>query len=136
MLYRTHVKKEDRTPTKSDAPMPFTSSEQFQAVVITITGKFLGSVEGPRFKEMLDGYKDAGKRQMVIDLSNAEMMDSTGIGVLIGGLTSMRNVGGDIVLAGLKKRLRNIFLMTRLLGSVFTDYETVEEALASFETAE
>ena len=37
--------------------MPFSTSEQYQAVVFQITGKFLGSIEGPAFKEKLEELK-------------------------------------------------------------------------------
>ncbi len=112
--------------------MPFKAREHDDAVVFGITGKFLGSIDGPSFRDSLQGFKEAGVKKVVIDLSGADMMDSSGIGAMIAGLTSMRNAGGDMCLAALKKRIRNVFLMTRLLGSVFEDYETVDEALASF----
>ena len=120
------------TLIKQEAPMPFKAREQDGAVVLEISGKFLGSVDGPSFRETLQGYKEAGVNKVVIDLSKADLMDSSGIGEMISGLTSMRNAGGDMRLAALQKRIRNVFLMTRLLGSVFEDHETVDEALASF----
>ena len=112
--------------------MPFKAREQDDAVIVEITGKFLGSIDGPSFRRTLQEHKERGVKKVVIDLSKADLMDSSGIGEMIAGLTSMRNAGGDMRLAGLKKRIRNVFLMTRLLGSVFQDYETVDEALASF----
>ena len=113
--------------------MPFNTKEHGDAVVFELTGKFLGSIDGPSFKRTLHEYKDNGIKKVVIDFSKADLMDSSGIGEMIASLTTMRNAGGDMCLAALKKRIRNVFLMTRLLGSVFEDYETVEEALASFE---
>ena len=113
--------------------MPFKAREQDDVVIFEITGKFLGSVDGPSFKETLDGYKEGGVKKVVVDLSKADLMDSSGIGAMIAGLTSMRNAGGDMRLAALKKRIRNVFLMTRLLGSVFEEYETLDETIASFE---
>ena len=112
--------------------MSFKAREQDDAIIFEITGKFLGSIDGPSFKRSLQGYKESGVKKVVIDLSKADLMDSSGIGEMIAGLTSMRNAGGDMRLAALRKRIRNVFLMTRLLGSVFQDYETVDEALASF----
>lgn len=114
--------------------MPFSVNEEYHAVVVEIKGKFLGSVEGPAFKEALNELKEAGKTYVVVDLSKTDFMDSSGIGTLISGLTTMRKAGGDIRLAGMEKRIKSVFLITRLLGPVFDDYETVEEALASFET--
>ena len=113
--------------------MPFKTTERGDVVIFEITGKFLGSVDGPAFRETLQRYKKGGTKKAVVDLSGADLMDSSGIGEMIAGLTSMRNAGGDMRLAALKKRIRNVFLMTRLLGEVFEDYETVDEAVASFE---
>ena len=96
-----------------------------------ITGKFLGSVEGPAFKDTLEELKDSGKTKVVIDLSKADFMDSSGIGALIGALTTMKKVDGDVKLAGMKERIKNLFLLTRLLGPVFEDFDTVEEAAAA-----
>lgn len=108
-------------------------NERYHATVIEITGKFLGSVDGPKFREILDELKEEGKTQVVIDLGQTEFMDSSGVGVLISGLTTMRKAGGDMRLANLKKRIRNLFVMTHLLGPVFENYESVEEAAQSFE---
>ena len=111
--------------------MPFSTKEKSQAVIIKITGKFLGSVEGPAFKDTLEELKDSGKTKVVIDLSKADFMDSSGIGALIGALTTMKKVDGDVKLAGMKERIKNLFLLTRLLGPVFEDFDTVEEAAAA-----
>jgi len=112
--------------------MPFSTSEKYQAVVISITGNFLGSIEGPAFKEKIEELKEAGKTRVVIDLSKADFMDSSGIGTLIGALTSIKKAGGDMKLARMKERIKNLFLLTRLLGPVFDDYDSVEEAAKSF----
>jgi len=112
--------------------MSFNVQEYYYATVIEISGKFLGSLEGPKFKETLKDLKENGKTKIVIDLSKTDFMDSSGIGELIGGLTSMTKVGGDVRLASIEKRIKNLFLITRLLGPVFKDYETVDDALASY----
>ncbi|MCZ6757280.1 MAG: STAS domain-containing protein [Bacteroidetes bacterium] len=111
--------------------MPFKTRESYEAIVFELTGKFLGSIEGPAFKEKLEELKDAGKTKIVIDLSKADFMDSSGIGTLIGALTTMRKAGGDVKLACMKERIKNLFLLTRLLGPVFEDFDTVEDAAAS-----
>ncbi len=116
--------------------MAFTVRELYKAVVVQITGKFLGSIEGQPLKDKIDELAEAGQKRIIIDLSNTEFMDSTGIGILIGSLTSVRRAGGDMKLAGMEKRIRNVFLMTRLLEGVFEDYETVQEAANSFAPSE
>lgn len=114
--------------------MSINVQDRYQATVVEIKGKFLGSVDGPEFKEKLDELKQTGKTHIVVDLGQTDFMDSSGIGALISGLTSMRKAGGDVRLANMEKRIRNLFLITRLLGPVFDDYESVEKAAESFRT--
>lgn len=107
--------------------------EQAAVAVIEIKGRFLGSVDGPELKEHFDALKQEGKTNVVIDLGQTDFMDSSGVGALISGHTTMRREGGDVRLANLEKRIKNLFAMTRLLGPVFASYESVEEAAESFE---
>jgi anti-sigma B factor antagonist len=108
-------------------------SDHYHASVVSIGGKFLGSVDGPAFREAVSGLKEQGKTRVVIDLSATDMIDSTGIGQLISCLTTMRNAGGDVRIAALNKKIKNLFLMTRLLGPVFENFEELEEAVQSFQ---
>ena len=112
--------------------MPFSVNEEYQAVVFELKGRFLGSVDGADFKSSLANQLESGRTTFVVDLSKTDFMDSSGIGVLIGALTSTRRSGGDMRLAGMTKRIKNLFLITKLLGSVFEDYESVEAALQSY----
>lgn len=112
--------------------MKLKTSDHYHATVIELKGKFLGSVDGEAFRDAINSLKEQGKTKLVIDLSGTDMIDSTGIGTLIGALTSMRNAGGDVRIAGLKKRIKNLFLMTRLLGPVFDDYDSADAAVDSF----
>lgn len=114
--------------------MSINVQDHFQATVVEIKGKFLGSVDGQEFKQKLDDLKKAGKTNIIVDLGKTDFMDSSGIGALISGLTSLRKAGGDVRLANMEKRIKNLFLITRLLGSVFDDYESVDSAAESFRT--
>ena len=58
-------------------------------------------------------------------------MNSSGLGILIGGLTTMRNSGGDLKLANITDRIQSLLMITKLL-TVFETFETVEEAVQSF----
>lgn len=113
--------------------MKLNVNHHYHGSVVAIEGRFLGALKGGEVKEAFNALKEAGKTQVVVDLSKADFMDSTAIGTLIGCLTTMRRAGGDVRLAGMEKRIKNLFLLTRLLGPVFESYETVEDALASYE---
>jgi len=58
-------------------------------------------------------------------------MNSSGLGMLLGALTSVRNGGGDLRLARLGDRVHALLSVTRLT-SVFQHFPTVEDAVASF----
>lgn len=112
----------------------YPSFERYQAAVIPVDGKFFGSTHGPNLVSTIDELVARGRNHIVVDLSDATLMDSTGIGVLIGQAQRLREMGGDIRLAGVRKKLRNLFVMTRLLGDVFVLYDSVDEAADSFAT--
>ncbi len=113
--------------------MSIKTKETYGAVVIELHGKFLGSLHGSELKQTLNELKEAGKTHVVIDLAKTDFMDSSGVGALIAGHTSMHKVGGDIRLANLQKRIRNLFMMTHLLGPVFDSFESLDEAIQSFQ---
>ena len=112
--------------------MPISTSERYHAAVVEIKGKFFGSRDGAEYQQTIQSLLDSGKTQVVLDLSGTQLMDSSGIGALIESATKVRAKGGDVRLAGVEKKMKNLFLMTRLLGEVFQDYETVDEAAQSF----
>lgn len=80
----------------------------------------------PKLKEALAGLSE-GPKTVIVDLSGTEYLDSTGLGVLVGGLKRKREQGGQLKLAGLKPRVKRVFDITRL-SSVFEIYPNVEEA--------
>ncbi len=112
--------------------MSISTTEHYHAVVVSLKGEFFGSIQGPAFKEAIAAHRDNGKHNIVFDLSHTTLMDSSGIGVLIETMEALRSKGGDLRLAELEKKMRNLFLMTRLLGDVFKIFDTVDEAVESF----
>lgn len=113
--------------------MPYVLNEHYQIVVVKISGKFLGSLEGEALRRDLQEEIEAGRTNVVFDLSETDFMDSSGIGTLIKGAEMARVAGGDACLAGLQERIRGPLLMTRLLGPVFESYDDVEAAAQHFE---
>jgi len=70
-------------------------------------------------------------RQVVLSLAQVNYMDSSGLGTLVGLYTSARSVGGEIKLAGLTQRVKDVLQITKL-GSIFEFYDTAEEAASTF----
>ena len=74
------------------------------------------------------------KPRVLIDLSQVSFIDSTGIGVLVGGLKRAREAGGALVLVCPVPRLRRVFEITGLLQAL-PMYQTRDEALEALEEA-
>ena len=70
-------------------------------------------------------------RQIVLDLGQVTYIDSSGLGTLVALYTSARSAGGNIKLASLNSRSRELLQVTRLY-TVFETYDSAEEAARSF----
>lgn len=76
-------------------------------------------------------YINAGKSNLIMDLSDVDYMDSSALGALLGLLRAARLNGGSLVLCGLHENLKRILKITSLEG-VFKIYPNIEEALKFF----
>jgi anti-sigma B factor antagonist len=75
-----------------------------------------------------------GKTRLVLDLAEVGYIDSAGLGTLVAGFTSAQNQGASLKLANLTKRFSETLHITKLV-TVFDVYDTVEDAVKSFESA-
>jgi anti-sigma B factor antagonist len=81
----------------------------------------------PQLRERLIALVEGGSRQVIVDLSRVEFLDSTGLGVLVGALKRLRVVGGELLLVCAQERLLKIFRITGL-DRVFALYDSLESA--------
>ncbi len=81
----------------------------------------------PRLREKLVELVSEGHRQIVVDLEGVDFLDSTGLGVLVGGLKRLRSHDGDLSLVCTQARILKVFEITGLT-SVFSIASTVDEA--------
>ncbi|MEA2308526.1 MAG: anti-sigma factor antagonist [Thermoleophilaceae bacterium] len=84
----------------------------------------------PEFKERLVQVIEDGKKNLVVDLSKATFIDSTTLGVLVGGVKRLRPSGGSLALVCTDQNISKIFEITGL-DRVFPIHASREEALAS-----
>lgn len=68
----------------------------------------------PELRQAIVGQIHEGNTQLVIDLASVEFIDSTGLGVLIGGLKRARSQGGDLRVSGVHGRIERLFELTGL----------------------
>jgi anti-sigma B factor antagonist len=73
----------------------------------------------PRLRDCLYDLIGDGKTQLVIDFSDMDFIDSTGLGVLVGALKRLRQAGGDLALRSPSRATFKILEITGLT-KVFT----------------
>ncbi|WP_440998572.1 STAS domain-containing protein [Fodinibius sp. SL11] len=112
--------------------MNYSINERYNCILIEFNGDLMGGPDANKFNKDLHDLIDQDKKEVVADLSNVKFMNSSGLGILIGGLTTMRNAGGDLRIAGADKRIESLLMVTKLI-TVFNSYRTVEEAIESYE---
>jgi anti-sigma B factor antagonist len=113
--------------------MSFNITEHHYAVVISLQGNIVGGPAASQFQDTVHELTAHGRKNVVVDLEKAAFMNSSGLGMIISGMTTLRNAGGDLRLARASSRIKALLTLTRLTG-VLKQYDTVEGALRSFET--
>ncbi len=87
-------------------------------VVVDISGRITLGEGNVILRDMVRELADKGNRKIVLNLSEVNYVDSSGIGELVKTHTTMRNQGGKLTLVNLNKRINDLLQMTRL-ASVF-----------------
>ncbi|HUR22718.1 MAG TPA: STAS domain-containing protein [Acidimicrobiales bacterium] len=82
----------------------------------------------PRFRERLIELVSEGKHKIIVDLEGVDFLDSTGLGVLVGGLKRLRSHDGDLLLVCTQSRILKVFEITGLT-KVFSIHDSVDAAV-------
>jgi len=104
-----------------------TQKPQDGVAVIALSGE-VDVYTSPRVKQEVVDLLNAGTTRLIVDLSGVEYLDSTGLGVLIGGLKRARERDGDLKLVCDNLRILRIFEITGLT-KIFDIHRSQAEAL-------
>jgi anti-sigma B factor antagonist len=111
--------------------MKFKSRESKGVTIIELTGNVMGGPDATILNDQLHKLIDENKKKVVVDLDEVKFINSSGLGMLIGGLTTLRNSGGELKLARASKKIEDLLKMTKLT-TVFDIHKTVNEAVTAF----
>lgn len=98
--------------------------------IVSCHGRIIFGEESGALREALKQVLTS-TREIVLNLSGVNYIDSGGLGTLVGVYSSARSNGADIKLAGLGQRLRDVLQITKLV-TVFEVYDTEQQAIAAF----
>ena len=96
--------------------------------VIDVQGE-IDMYTAPRLRELLIDLVSKTSYQLVVNLDKVGFLDSTGLGVLVGGLKRVRG-DGSLDLAYTRERILKIFRITGLT-EIFGIHQTVDQAIAA-----
>lgn len=106
-------------------------NERYEAVIIELKGNVMGGEDTKEFNDLLHKLIDEGKKNIVVDLSDVKFMNSSGLGMMIGGLTTMKKAGGSLKLARVTEKIESLLIITKLI-TIFEFYDNVDDAIKSF----
>ncbi|MGH8775902.1 MAG: STAS domain-containing protein [Jiangellaceae bacterium] len=97
--------------------------------VVEVAGE-IDVYTAPKLREQIAELVDSGRHDIVVDMQRVEFLDSTGLGVLVGGLKRIRQHDGSMHLVCTQERILKIFRITGLT-KVFPIHGSVAAAVAA-----
>ncbi|MFY9751990.1 MAG: STAS domain-containing protein [Candidatus Acidiferrales bacterium] len=99
--------------------------------VLEIEGRIVLGEESNAFREKVKSLLAAGKKKIVLNLSQVSYIDSAGLGTLVATFHSARAQGATLKLANLGSKFQEVLQVTKLM-TVFDTYENEAAAIQSF----
>ncbi|MBN2423606.1 MAG: STAS domain-containing protein [Calditrichaceae bacterium] len=104
-------------------------TEEKGIVIISLAGKIMGGPEAGQINDSINSLIEKGKTKIIIDLEKVDLMNSSGLGILIGAVTTLKNNNGKLCLINTSDRIRNLLRITKL-ERVFEIKPDLEAALS------
>ncbi len=111
--------------------MSFKEEVHGDTYVLHLKGKLMGGSETTAVHDRIRELSGVGVKRVVLDLANVKWMNSSGLGALMSGLTTMKNSGGDLRLSSVADKVESLLMITQLL-KIFKTFESVDAAVKSF----
>jgi anti-sigma B factor antagonist len=109
-------------------------TEDVDGVSLIILSGEVDVYSAPKLRETIKDIVEQGKNNVVVDLEKVDFLDSTGLGVLVGGLKRVRQQDGELGLICNQEKILRIFRITGLT-KVFPIYQSRQDLLTKIEEA-
>jgi anti-sigma B factor antagonist len=103
-------------------------------VILDLAGKLTIGGTNSQLKETLRQLTTEGERSIVLNMSGLTFVDSSGLGELVSGYSTLKRENGRLALVGLSGTVLNLMTITKLY-TVFDTYDSEAEAVKSFGTS-
>jgi anti-sigma B factor antagonist len=99
-------------------------------IVIDMSGRLASGEAVLLLRNTVRRFVEDGSARFVLNLGEVSHIDSSGLGELITCYTTIRNRGGDVKLARLTARVKDLLQLTKLV-TVFDSYDDEQKAVAA-----
>jgi anti-sigma B factor antagonist len=105
--------------------------EREGVVILDLEGRITAGEEAGLLRETLRRLAETGRRGVILNLAEVDYIDSTGLGALVMGYTTLRKAGGTLKLLNLSRRNIELIVFTKL-ETVFEIFDDELDAVNSF----
>ena len=99
--------------------------------VVDVSGRITLGEGSSALRDLLRDLVSKEQKKILLNLGDVSYIDSSGIGELVSGFTTVANQGGSLKLLSLTKRVKDLLQITKLY-TVFDVKDDEAEAVASF----
>jgi len=108
-----------------------TTRQVGDVTVIDAAGRITLGEGSSTFRDTVRDLTTNGNRKLLLNLADVSYIDSSGIGEMVSGFTSVTNQGGQLKLLNLTKRVKDLLQITKLY-TVFEVFDDEAAAVRSF----
>jgi anti-sigma B factor antagonist len=101
-----------------------------QVAVLSLTGKMMGGPETTALHDHIRSLMGDGIKKVVIDLGGVKWINSSGLGVLMAAMTTLKSAEGQMKLANVTEKVESLLMITQLMR-IFETYESVDRAVSA-----
>ena len=109
-----------------------TTRQVGDVTVIDAVGRITLGEGSSTFRDTVKELVTKGNKKILMNLAEVSYIDSSGIGELVSGFTTVSNGGGNLKLLNLTKRIQDLLQITKLY-TIFEVFDDEAVALASFQ---
>ncbi len=108
------------------------STRQVDGVtILDLSGRIVLGEGAVQLRDAVKELTAKGQKQILLNLSDVNYIDSSGLGELVSAYTSVRNAGGELKLLGLTKKVHDLLQITKLY-TVFDIKDDEASAVSAF----
>lgn len=113
------------------ALLEIAARETDNIVILDLSGKLIAGEPANVFRTAIREQQTAGHNRVIVNLSQVDFIDSTGLGALVLCFTALQKAGGALKLLQVNKRNIELLVLTKL-STIFETFQEEQDAVNSF----